>query len=657
MKNILSFDLRKIFIFLVFFLEQLPVASAEDRNLLTKNISLETLQEIIIPADLWHPYPKIDEPKKWQVVPLSVRQAHIQQGEAYLGSSWDSLPATVFLEFVRNGNRSNYEKMSFSRREHLAALVMAEVFENKGRFLDDIVNGLWAICEETFWGVPAHVGRQKAGPGLPDVTEPIVDLFAAETGTLLAWTDYLLDAKLNTISALIKQRLTYEIDRRILTPNLDREDFGWMGFVTKNINNWNPWINSNWLTAILLVEKDEQRRLNAVHKCMRSLDNFINIYPADGGCDEGPTYWSRAGASLFDSLELLFSASNGQINIFDQMVIKEIGRYIYKAHINDNYFINFADASGKMSIDPAVVFRFGRSINDPIMMGFAAWSALQKNYGSSALPGSFGIFNRQLPAFFILNELTNYPPQEPLLRDFFLSDLQVFGARSNKSNKTGFYVAAKGGHNAESHNHNDVGNFIIYADGMPLLIDVGVGTYTAKTFSSLRYDIWTMQSAYHNLPTINGVMQMSGRQYAAKNVSYQAKENVVEFALDIATAYPPQAEINSWLRTIRLNRNKNVEIIEKYQLTKWKQPVELNYMTPLPVEIVAKGLIKFTAVEDGKAKDIFMNFDPQKINIHFDKIPLDDAKLQASWGNQLTRILLQSSSTLLTDELNIVFYR
>ena len=51
---------------------------------------------------------------------------------------------------------------------------------------------------------------------------------------------------------------------------------------------------------------------------------------------------------------------------------------------------------------------------------------------------------------------------------------------------------------------------------------MGVETYTAKTFSPQRYEIWTMQSAFHNCPTIDGVMQSAGRQFAASDVAYRA---------------------------------------------------------------------------------------------------------------------------------------
>src|SRR5919107_3713622 len=168
--------------------------------------------------------------------------------------------------------------MNGERRLRLANLVMAELFENRGRFLDEIANGIWAISEQTFWGSTAHLGLQKAGTGLPDASEPVVDLFAAEAAALLAWTDYLLGARLDSVSPRLRERIRYEVDRRVLTPALERDDFWWMGFgARRDVNNWNPWINSNWLASVLLLENDPARRVRAVHKIMRSLDAFLNI--------------------------------------------------------------------------------------------------------------------------------------------------------------------------------------------------------------------------------------------------------------------------------------------------------------------------------------------------------------------------------------------
>ena len=154
---------------------------------------------------------------------------YIKAGEAFLGKPYEPLPATLFLEYARNGNRSHWEAVQFGRRTHLRTTVLAECMEGKGRFLDDIADGIWAICEESFWGVPAHMGAQKRGVGLPDVQEPIIELFSAETGALLAWTHYLFGKQIDKVHPLIRERLENEIDRRLLSVYRNRQDFGWMG--------------------------------------------------------------------------------------------------------------------------------------------------------------------------------------------------------------------------------------------------------------------------------------------------------------------------------------------------------------------------------------------------------------------------------------------
>jgi hypothetical protein len=116
------------------------------------------------------------------------------------------LPANIYMEFSIDGNRTHYEAPYFERRDLLTRLVLAECAEGQGSFLIGILNALWSICEESSWCLPAHIAAQKAGPGLPDTTEPMLDLFAAETGALVAWTVYLVGTGLSKISPLILPR-------------------------------------------------------------------------------------------------------------------------------------------------------------------------------------------------------------------------------------------------------------------------------------------------------------------------------------------------------------------------------------------------------------------------------------------------------------------
>ncbi|HAT93972.1 MAG TPA: heparinase, partial [Sphingobacterium sp.] len=127
-----------------------------------------------------------------------------------------------------------------------------------------------------------------------------------------------------------------------------------------------------------------------------------------------------------------------------------------------------------------------------------------------------------------------------------------------------FFFAAKGGFNNESHNHNDVGSFILYQDQQPLFIDAGVGTYTKKTFSDDRYSIWTMQSAYHNVPMINGADQSFGKEYKAEHVAFLPAQN--RFQLDIGKAYPKSANVEHWNRSYTLVQN-GLDIQDEFKIT------------------------------------------------------------------------------------------
>jgi hypothetical protein len=391
-----------------------------------------------------------------------------------------------------------------------------------------------------------------------------------------------------------------------------------------------------------------------VHKILRCLDNFLNPYPRDGGCDEGPGYWSRAGGSLYDCLELLHSASRGRIDVFQRPLIREIGRYIYRAHISNHYFINFADAAARLNAEGPLIFRFGSRIEDPVMQRFGAFLAEQQGVGEGRIQGSFGILGRVLPALFGLETLISVEPAAPLLRDVWLPELQVMTTRSNRGATEGFYLAAKGGHNAESHNHNDVGNFILYVDGYPALIDVGVETYTAKTFSDSRYEIWTMQSEFHNLPTINGVVQREGREYRAGNVKYEANDRKAEFELDLQDAYPEEASVKFWRRTLTLNRGKDVILRDRYELEEARLPTRMTLMSWRRPSLSASGTIVLeTPDEIAGSKPVSIRFDHRTYLVDIEEIPINDGRLRSSWGERIYRIRLTAKEAILRDVLTL----
>jgi hypothetical protein len=599
-----------------------------------------SLSDLLLSRDQWNPHPKATDRAGWSISSDALVKAHIARGAKALDYGWPVASATFFLDYQRTGNRSRWQtQVRDTRRETLADLVVAECLEGEGRFVDAAIDGIWTTCEETFWGVPAHTSRQKAGVGLPDVAEPIVDLFAAEAASLLAWSLYLLEDQLDANSTLIADRIRLEIDRRILTPCLER-DFNWMGFnnTGRRVNNWNPWIVSNWLTCALLIESDNDRRTRLVARALEAVDNFIDPYPKDGGCDEGPGYWNHAGGALYDCLEILHSATDGRIDVFGEPLIQEIGRFPYRTQIANRYFVNFADAAARISLPPAITYGYGKRIGDSDLMAIGAWSARQANLTQDGLSDSLG---RQLRTIPILEEMLAAEPSTPLPQSTWLSEIEVFCARDTGGSTEGLFVAGKGGNNEESHNHNDIGHFVVYSDGKPLIVDIGVEDYTSKTFGPDRYDIWTMNSSHHSLPTVNGEQQLPGAEHKATDVIFTDDQSTASFSCDIASAYPDAAGISRWKREIRFERGERITVADTFELSH-SESIEMSAMTPCSVR-VEDGTVHLDedGLDDGgKTASGRIQYDPSVFDIQLDTYPLAEVSFKRGnpWGESLTRI-------------------
>jgi hypothetical protein len=639
---------------LVFLFFALMMHSIAQENPVSGKYSAEELKKLLVPQAGYTPFPKLDDRQGWANADKTMMKAYLSKAEEYLTYEWPYIPATKSLLIARTGNRSQYEAISFQKRRVLGTLLLAEIYENKGRFVDQIIDGVWSICEESWWGVPAHLPGGPEYAGLVDVTAPMVDLFAAETAAFLSWVDYFLGEKLDAVSPQIRKRIYDETNKRIFEPAMQKSHW-WMGekFGGRLPNNWNPWICSNWLNAALLLEKDDARRAEMVYKITDVLDQFVNPYPNDGGCDEGPSYWGAAAASLFDNLAMLNDASNGAFDyIFENEKIKNMGRYIYRAQINEDYFLNFADADPQPGMAGSMIYRYGKAIGDEPMMAFGAYYA----EGATGELATFHYF-RNFYELFLQDELAQAEKKLPFPQNVWLPDLQVMVARDKEGSTDGFFVAAKGGHNAESHNHNDIGNYVVFYNGLPLLIDVGRGTYTKRTFSNERYDIWYNCSDYHNLPTINGKTQPPGRQFQAKDVSYQTSKNNVHFSLDLSKAYPEEAGINSWKRQISFSRGKQVEISDVFDLKTAGQLTE-HIMTVYPSALVKPGELHIQFQdESNNRKDFILYYDKNKLSAKVEKIKLEteeDQGIIKKWGDRIYRINFEVLNPQKKDEIKFV---
>lgn len=596
---------------------------------LADRYSLLALGESLLSHQEWAPFPTVDDRVTWNSVRADRRHRIIATAESYLDTRWPVLRARDYAEYQRTGNRTEYERAHRNRRDALAACVVAECLTGTGRFLDTIVDLAWMICEETSWCYPAtsHPPRLLSARWdgtFPDHRFPVVDLFSAETGSLLGWTRYLLASAL---PSAVPVRIDEEIRRRLLVPYRTVDEWRWLrtGANGKPPSNWNPWIHSNLLAATLAVEDDPYLRAALVARIVRGLDAFLDGYGEDGGCVEGASYFWQAGARLFECLELLASATGEKIEPFDKLV--HIGQFIHRMHIGGDFYFVAGDGTARHQLGGELLYRFGAQLDDPQIQAHG----LSMRTGALELGGPL---HRLLPALLSTDYEDAPDAKPPLVRDSWLPDVEALTCREREGSTDGLFLAGVGGHNGENHSHNDIGSFVVALDGHPMIIDVGVGTYTKQTFGGDRYDIWTMRSAYHNVPMINGFEQCNGWDYRARDVTCEIGATT-ELRLDLVAAYPPEAGVRHWFRSLRLDRDAaRITVSDNYDLDRTPDQLTFHLMT-WPAPTVHSGHI----ILEGSGRSLKIEFGDE-FRVEVEKIPITDDRLRESWSDSVHRIAL-----------------
>lgn len=115
--------------------------------------------------------------------------------------------------------------------------------------------------------------------------------------------------------------------------------------------------------------------------------------------------------------------------------------------------------------------------------------------------------------------------------------------------------------------------------------------------------------------------------------------------LDIAGAYPKEAMVKSWKRTIDLTRGKNITVAENYVLDKFVRPTELMFMTQAQPQ-VEKDKVTFNI--NGKKYGIFFNSNDMQAS--YEEVKLDDAKFVNMWG-KIYRVKLTIKSNATTGKI------
>lgn len=431
----------------------------------------------------------------------------------------------LYLDFSKTGTRRRYESVLFARRQRHCLLVLAECLENRGRFLPEIERTLRAFCAEKTWVLPAH------DRSLANFQDRIVeiDLASSATGFELALTLNWLGDKL---SPEVRNLVMANLERRVFQPFegavRNRQPELWWLTTT---NNWNAVCLANTAGAAMAAIDDLERRAFFAAAAEHFIRNFLRGFTPDGYCSEGMGYWNYGFGHYVILSDILYRVSGGKADLILDPAAAAPARFGYRMHIVKDLYPPFADCSFGSKPDRRLTAYLSRRL------GFGLTELEDRYLGPKTGPSS----SLSGLAVYAMPDAGGPPSAKPdrlerTLRDWF-PNAGVLIARPSPDRADDLAVALKGGHNAEHHNHNDVGSFLVVIGGEAAIVDPGAEVYTARTFDSRRYQSKLLNSYGHPVPVVAGQLQRPGADAKGTILQAEFSDEADLISMDMTSAY------------------------------------------------------------------------------------------------------------------------
>jgi hypothetical protein len=464
------------------------------------------------------------------------------------------LPSAVdFLVSIRNNDRRRTDNLFRAQRSGLAGLVLRRLNDGPGED-DQLLNWLWDIATQPSWTPAAHT----PGRTVPIPDRPVLELVSCDMAMVLAEAREALLAWLDSQSKQLSLSIVREVENRIVKPFGEGAEVWWHPLDDKPgrlLNNWTGVCAGSILAAAMSLERQGFPQPKAIDRAFDALGDFFrDAFTESGECDEGIGYWNYGVEVACFGLCCL--SAEQRAKAVDPKRLAQVADYPRRAHLVGRTFFCSNDGNPRNSI-PLVCAYWLAEVTDNDFLRW--WRQVEPVSLGRGLP-------QALRALMFMPERAD-PPMQPPAHDpaRFLPDQQVAIFQRSLGGKT-VSCTLEGGHNAENHNHNDLGTFQVWLDERVLVPDLGQPEYTSDFFGPKRYSYLVPSSGGHCCPLINGHEQRPGREAAASNVRFSPRTG--ELSLDLTAAYPDEAGLLKWTRQMHapLNDAEVTDLADEYVL-------------------------------------------------------------------------------------------
>jgi hypothetical protein len=467
------------------------------------------------------------------------------------------LTEALYRRFSQDGNRAVYQDANRERLGRLTLFAWAEALQAEGRFLAPLRLEIEQLLAERTWVLPAHDRSLDNLEGRAIEVDLMAAMKGWVLGTILRWHGEALGPEMTA-------RVRAGLRHRVIDPYLRSAREGpqtpgmwWL----RTGNNWNSVCHAGVIGTALAGAATAGETAEIIACAELNLAYYVRGFTADGYCSEGIGYWNYGFGHFAMLAETVARATGGTVQVLTGERASRAAAYPWGFQILAGVFPAFAD----MNVKDRPLPWFGALASRQLAASPQGMAPVSLRVGDLR---SQMIYESAMKVFLpALTEgwPTAQPPRGGGPRHWF-DEAQVYVGRASDT----FGAAIKGGHNAEHHNHNDVGSFVVALGDRAVLVDPGLEIYTARTFGPRRYESAVLNSFGHAVPRVAGRLQSTGRTFAAvvREARFSEAEDVI--VLDLRGAYEVPG-LRRLERTFVLRRSPHVEVIVRDEV-EFSQP-------------------------------------------------------------------------------------
>lgn len=532
------------------------------------NLAQLEMLKTVIPDYSFQPAPTISDRDYWN------ERAKTESGQEYYQEALSLLERkpevpisdAIYRRANKEGNRGIYKPRYYRTMDRLEKFILAECIENKGRFIPQIEVYAKAIMQMKSWLHPNHDDDKN---GVLEGKRVAIDLGARKFGLVLALADALLVEKLSkSVRVDIADQLEWRIVDSYFKTCKGQDTIGnrWI----RSTSNWNSVCTSGTIFSTIVASESHEERVAAIGCALNSMEYYLSGFGEDGYCSEGTGYWNYGFGHYLYLAQILFDYTEGKIDLFkfdNPEKLKRVANFPENFQIQNGLYPRFSD--GVLRVKPG---------NDNFSYYMAA-----KYYGARK--------PKKLLVDEVVQLLVGWKDEVPYVSEekealmfkenTYFDDFGVVISRGQQ--KVPFSIAIKAGHNAENHNHSDVGSYVIVLGEDMVTGDIGAPSYTAGAFEP---ENPARSSWGHPLPRIQNELQSNGIERKGKiiNTEFNKAKDVAVFDIKPAYTIPALEQLTRTMMNDKSGTGK-ISIIDTFSASK---PIDFGtaIMVDGPYEIV-----------------------------------------------------------------------